>query len=75
MEWMESPMRKTTISRTTMKYTSKEESILHYLRKIVLHGKGKVTIRAQLYFNEQEGKEADSKTKTSTLRNHMLSVK
>ena len=30
---------------------------------------------AQLFFNEQEGKEADSKTKTSTLRNRMLSVK
>ena len=57
------------------KYTSKEESILHYLRKIVLHGKGKLTMRAQLFFDEQEWKEADSKTKTSTLRNHMLSVK
>ena len=31
-----------------MKYTSKEESILHYLRKIILHGKGKVTMRGSI---------------------------
>ena len=31
-----------------MKYTSKEESILHYLRKIILHGKEKVTMRGSI---------------------------
>ena len=39
------PMREDTMM---MKYTSKEESILHYLRKIVLHGKGKVTMRGSI---------------------------
>ena len=47
-----------------MKYTSKEESILHYLRKIVLHGKGKVTMRGSIILQRtrREGTDGGAET-------------
>jgi hypothetical protein len=39
------PMREDDM---TMKHTRKEESILHYLRKIILHGSQKVTRRGSI---------------------------
>jgi hypothetical protein len=58
----------------TMKYTSKEESILHYLRKIVLHGKGKVTMRGSV-IRQRTRRERSSLKKKNVDAEKPLSVK
>ena len=46
-----------------MKYMSKEESILHYLRKIIIHGKGKVTMRASIILQRTRRERSSLKNK------------
>ena len=57
-----------------MKYTSKEESILHYLRKIVLHGNGKVTMRGSI-IRQQTRREISSLKNENVDVEKPLSVK